>query len=197
VIAQTPFEALRKLDAGAWKGVRWRNERVPSLEEALALVPDGKRLFIEIKCGEEILDPLAVLLKPWREKAKQIVLICFSYEVISAAKRRFAPFSCYWLVSIERDPATGGWDPDLKSIAEQAKEAGVDGVDLGNSPKLDAANARIFLDQGLELHVWTVNDARLARGLAAAGVQSITTDRPAWLRQRLRSSTESRDPGTP
>src|SRR3546814_20947106 len=33
-----PFDALRRLDAGAWFGPSWRGTRVPSLEEALALL---------------------------------------------------------------------------------------------------------------------------------------------------------------
>jgi glycerophosphoryl diester phosphodiesterase len=33
--------------------------------------------------------------------------------------------------------------------------------------------------------VWTVNDPAVARRMAALGVDGITTDRPAWLRERL------------
>ena len=38
---------------------------------------------------------------------------------------------------------------------------------------------------GLKLYVWTVNDAELARKMIAAGVESITTDKPGWLREQL------------
>ena len=38
---------------------------------------------------------------------------------------------------------------------------------------------------GLKLYVWTVNDVELAKQMIAAGVESITTDRPGWLREQL------------
>ena len=60
-VAQTSFEDLRKLEVGQWG--KWTNkaysEKIPSLEEVLPLIPEGKRLFIEIKCGPEILPRLA------------------------------------------------------------------------------------------------------------------------------------------
>jgi glycerophosphoryl diester phosphodiesterase len=37
---------------------------------------------------------------------------------------------------------------------------------------------------GLKMLVWTVNDAAIAKRLAAAGVDAITTDRPGWLREQ-------------
>jgi glycerophosphoryl diester phosphodiesterase len=37
----------------------------------------------------------------------------------------------------------------------------------------------------LFLSVWTVNDVNLARQMIRVGVQSITTDRPGWLREQL------------
>ena len=63
-VAETSFAELRKLEAGQWG--KWKgkgfSEKLPSLEEALALVPEGKRLFIEIKCGPEVLPELERVL---------------------------------------------------------------------------------------------------------------------------------------
>ena len=39
----------RFLDVGRFKGAEWASERIPTLEEVLATVPDGKRLLIELK----------------------------------------------------------------------------------------------------------------------------------------------------
>ena len=38
---------------------------------------------------------------------------------------------------------------------------------------------------GIELCVWTVNDPKRARGLAAAGVTSLISDMPAVIRNSL------------
>ena len=62
VVDQTLAE-LRKLDVGRWKDARFAGERMPTLEEMLATVPAGKRVFIEVKCGPEIVPELDRVLK--------------------------------------------------------------------------------------------------------------------------------------
>ena len=39
--------------------------------------------------------------------------------------------------------------------------------------------------EGLAMHVWTVDEPAEAKRLAAAGVDSITTNRPAFLREKI------------
>src|SRR5262245_57354057 len=49
---------LQSFDAGSWKGPQFAGERIPTLTEILATVPDGKRIYVEVKCGPEIVEPL-------------------------------------------------------------------------------------------------------------------------------------------
>ena len=42
-VTETPFDELRRLDVGSWKGPQWKGEQMPTLEEVLAAVPDGKK----------------------------------------------------------------------------------------------------------------------------------------------------------
>ncbi|MCA9017815.1 MAG: glycerophosphodiester phosphodiesterase, partial [Planctomycetaceae bacterium] len=46
---------LQTLDVGAWKNEKYKEERIPTLTQILKAIPAGKRLFIEIKCGPEVL----------------------------------------------------------------------------------------------------------------------------------------------
>jgi len=62
-VAESTLDELRTLDAGTWKDAKWRGEKLPTLTEALAAIPAGKRLVIEIKAGVEILPELARDLK--------------------------------------------------------------------------------------------------------------------------------------
>jgi glycerophosphoryl diester phosphodiesterase len=51
LIAAQTLDEIQKLDADGWKDARFEGERVPSLEEVLAVVPPEKRLLVEVKCG--------------------------------------------------------------------------------------------------------------------------------------------------
>jgi len=43
-------------------------------------------------------------------------------------------------------------------------------------------------DAGLEFHVWTVDDPEKAKRLAAMGVDGITTNRAAWLKEQVKET---------
>lgn len=59
VINKTPFDQLRSLDVGSWKGKRWKGEQMPTLDEVLAAMPPGTKPVIELKIGPEIVKPMA------------------------------------------------------------------------------------------------------------------------------------------
>jgi glycerophosphoryl diester phosphodiesterase len=149
---------------------------VPALEEVVAGVPDGRRLFIEIKCGPEALEPLAGILAG-RAPAR-FAIIGFGYETMAQAKRMFPTIPIYWLVSSKDAPS-------LDVLIVRAKEAGLDGLDLHHGFPIDAGFVERVRAAGLKLYTWTVNDAEAARRQAAAGVDGITTDRPGSLRREL------------
>ena len=188
VAGQTLAE-LRALDVGGfgrWKGKGF-SEPVPTLDEVFPLVPAGRRLFIEIKCGVEALPPLEQALRHSRLTADQTVIITFHYDVAEAAERRFPGVQVYWLHGYAKDEKTGQ-HPDLDDLIRRAKAAGVDGLNLNHQFPLDRAAVGRVKAAGLKCHVWTVDDAARARDLVRAGVDGITTNRPAGLRNDLRAS---------
>jgi glycerophosphoryl diester phosphodiesterase len=188
VVAQT-FAELRALEVGAWKDPQWEGEPIPSLDEVLATIPAGKQLFVEIKCGPEILPEFERVWRASGKSAEQLVIIAFSYEVSKQAKARFPSIPVYWIYDWKKDKDTGGrFTPD--DLLARAKAAGLDGVDV----KFDGPVTREFVEQakslGLEVYVWTVDDPLVARTLADAGVKGITTNRPGWLREQLKPPAE-------
>src|SRR5690606_38835440 len=48
-VKDSTLDQLRALDAGSWKGEQWAGEPMPTLEEALATIPEGARCLIEVK----------------------------------------------------------------------------------------------------------------------------------------------------
>ena len=180
--AQT-WEKLRTLDAGSWKGAQWKDERIPTLEEALATVPDGKRLFIEIKCGAEVLPEIECVLNHSGKNARQHVIMGFDFATMKQARERFPHSPIYWIASPKR--WSRGKRPSVDALIAKAKSADFDGLDLDRRFAIDREFVSRVKNAGLKLCVWTVNDAALAGKLAALGVDGITTNRPLWLRERL------------
>ncbi|MCS7022100.1 MAG: glycerophosphodiester phosphodiesterase [Gemmataceae bacterium] len=189
-VAEQTLEQLRRLDVGRWKGERFAGERIPTLAEVLATVPPGKRAFIEVKCGPEILPELDRVLKASRLRPEQTVVISFSEDVIAAVKKQRPDLPAYWIaVLMPRNGKPRG----AEEIIATARRIRADGVDLSAEANvLTPAYAAQIRQAGLFLSVWTVNDADLARKMIHSGVQSITTDRPGWLREQLQSDRTPR-----
>ncbi len=185
VVEQT-FNELRKLDVGRWKGPEFAGERIPALSAVLATVPPGKRAFIEIKCGPEIIPALDQTLRDSGLKPEQIVIISFSDAVIAAMKKARPELMAMWIVSLNNK--AGRQPPSAAELVEVARRIHADGLDLSANPDvLTPEYAATIKKARLKLAVWTVNDPRLARRMIEVGVESITTDRPGWLRQQLQA----------
>lgn len=187
VIAESTAAELRTLDVGTWKGAAFAGERIPILSEMLATVPRGKYVFVEVKCGPEIVPALLRTLVASGLKPTQTPIICFNAKVIAAVKKARPDLPAYWLVSLDKKDAKKQPlpPPTAAELIAQAKAIHADGLDLSASPALDADYAKAIQAAGLRLYVWTVNDPAVAKRMAALGVDGITTDRPAWLREQL------------
>ena len=182
VIDQTLAE-LRTLDVGKWKGEKFTGEKMPTLEEMLATVPSGKRAFVEVKSGPEIVPELDRVLKASKLKPAQTPIISFNAQVISEVKKVRPDLAAYWIVNIK--PAKGKESPTAEELIAKAKTVKADGLNLSAAPALDKAFVDNVKAAGLKLYVWTVNDVAVARRMIDIGVDGITTDRPGWLREQL------------
>jgi len=189
-VAERTMDDLRRLDVGrfgGWAGKGF-SEKIPTLDEVLALVPAGKKLVIEIKSGVETLAAVEQSLRRASGVAPaQTVLITFHYDVAREAKKRFPGREVYWLYDYKEDPRTKQY-PDLAALIGKAKQAGVDGLNLNHRFPLDAAAVGRIKGAGLKCYAWTVDDPEKARALVEAGVEGITTNRPAVIREALRAS---------
>lgn len=183
-VGDQTLEELRTLDAGSWKGAKWAGEKIPTLAESLELLPEGKRIFIEIKDGAQILPELKRVIDASQKKPEQLNVIAFNYDTISQAKQLLPSLKMYWLVSAGKDKKTGNV-PTLEEMISKAKAAGLEGLNLNYKFPIDSAFVSQVHAAGMKLYVWTVNDAAVGQALATAGVDGIATDRPAWLREQI------------
>lgn len=185
VVAESDWAELQALDVGRWKSDRFAGERIPSLDDILALIPAAKRIFIELKSGAEAVPELqrsiAHALRVHALQPAQIAIIAFDLDVAAAAKRALPAHEVCWLAdSGEEAPR-----PNLAEIGRIARAAGLDGIDIATGWPLDEGRVQQLRAGGFKLYVWTVDDAALARHLVRAGVDGITTNRPQWLRAQL------------
>jgi glycerophosphoryl diester phosphodiesterase len=185
VVAQT-FAELRLLDVGRWKADTFAGEKIPTLGEMLATVPAGKRVFIEVKCGPEIVPELVRDLAAARLKPEQTAIISFSADVVAAAKKELPAIKAYWIVSLNpgKKKPKKSWTVD--ELIKQATAIRADGLDLSADPAITPEFVKKANAAKLPVLVWTVNEPALARQMIDAGVVGITTDRPGWLREQLK-----------
>ena len=186
IIKDTVSEDLRCLDVGSFVAYKFRNEKIPFLEEVLATIPDGKKIFIEVKCADERIIPCLKQLINNSGKRKNVVIISFNLDLITKAKRLMPDIPVYWLVGARFDKEKQDYLLYEPSLIEKVKEAGIDGLDLGY-----IALTKDYVDQihkeGLKVYVWTVNYLDVMKRMQELGVDGITTNHPADARIYLNS----------
>jgi glycerophosphoryl diester phosphodiesterase len=190
-VSDTHADDLRRLDAGLWRGEQWRGERIPLLEEVLAIVPEGKQAFLELKTGAEIVSPLADVLAGASLAASQIVLMSFDAAVVRACKQRMPQYKCLWLTDYKQQH--GQWTPTVDEVIATVRQSQADGLGSENRPEYvsDEFVQRLRAAGIDEIHIWTVDELPHATHYRRLGVTSIITNRPEPLRRELSKVRES------
>lgn len=192
LVTDLTFAELRELDAGKWKDPQFAGEKLPTLSEQLALIPAGKRMFVEIKTGPEIVGELERVLKEAKADEKKVTIISFNYDALKEVRKRLPQYQTQYLVGYKAPDAKNPPSPKAKKqptldeVIDQAKAANLTGLDLQHTWPLTAADVKKIKDAGLQLHVWTVDDPAIARHWIDLGVLSVTTNRPGFLREQLK-----------
>ena len=170
-VAQTSYAATARLDAGAWFGVEFRGERVPSFEQTGKLCIElGLWANIEIKpspgferdTGKATASMTRVL---WRDTTPAPLLSSFYSQALEAAHDA-APELPRGLL-VERVPAN--WKIEMQRLNCVSLHC--------DHRHLTQSLARAVKDSGYWLLCWTVNDPETVRKLFSWGVDAIFTDR--------------------
>ncbi len=186
LVAASTLEELRGLDVGVWKAPRFKGEKIPTLAEVLQVVPDGKQIYIEIKSGPEIVPHLVPVLKGSGLRPEQTIVISFNAQVIAATREKLPHIKAFWLSGFNQNKDTKAYEPTVDSLFQTLRETHAQGLDVQAHREIVTADfVKRLRDVQLEFHIWTVNDPADARHFQQLGVDSITTDRPAFLRAEL------------
>jgi glycerophosphoryl diester phosphodiesterase len=183
VVHKSSLAKLRALDVGSWKDPRWKDTRIPTLPEVLRTVPQTGKIFIEIKCGPEIVPPLLKQLRASGLKPQQVVVIAFDDQVVRALKKATRDYQANWICSFKK--RLGVTTPKRAAVIRTLAACQADGLSTNAWPAIDQAFIDAVRAAGCSYHVWTVDDVPTARRFMALGAKSITTNRPGALRRDL------------
>jgi glycerophosphoryl diester phosphodiesterase len=175
---------LAPLDAGAWFAPRFRGERVPQLEDALALVAAlGLGAMIEIKAepgaGARTMRAALGALRG-RDWTDRVILSSFHEDALEAAAAEAPAIRRALIVKA----VPGDWRARLARLGCHALHA--------DQRTLDA-NAVAAVAAEVPLRAYTVNAPARARTLFGWGVGAVFTDCPDVLISAL--GDESAGPG--
>jgi glycerophosphoryl diester phosphodiesterase len=175
-VAEAPLAALRALDAGTWKGERFRGERIPLLEEALEALA-GAVVNVELKGRDLRLAGAAAEVIRRAGAARSVVVSSFDARLLAAfgaaapeVPRGFL-FEARWFWRA-RAAAAVAW---LRPLAVHPQAALV-----------TAARMRRWRRAGLDVSAWTVDAPAEVRRLVALGVSALITNVPGEIVRLLR-----------
>lgn len=175
VVRELPLDAIRRLDAGAWRDPRFAGERVPTLDETLDLVLPRAALNLELKSRGP------------RDDARAL-----ARAAVAAVERRAAfdkvVFSSFDGACIEEVRAASPearigvlWDGSAFADAfGRATRVGAMALHPRAATVLPAVVAEAH-GRGLAVYVWTVNPLEEIVRLVRLGVDGVISDHPARL----------------
>ena len=178
-IEDMSLEEIQSLDCGSWFGENWSDERIPELKDVLKSVPKDKEIYIEVKTKEEIVPFLLRDIDEQELSIDQITVITFFPEVIREIKRRDANIKCNLLIAFDYK------DIAVDEIIDLAVKIDANGLGAQNHKRLNRQFIQSLKNTGKSVHVWTVNSRKEAEEYLKNGIDSITTNKPLYLRNHL------------
>ena len=173
VICNSTLQELKELNLQC-EGKNHLNIKIPTLTEVLKTVPSGKKIFVEIKCGVEILSPLVKELSRSKINSNQVVIISFDRQVVKELKEMAPEYKALLLYSYEEGR-------EVSSLINEMFDIKADGI--GTDNELSKEFVEKVIISGLEYHSWTIDNADTANQLISWGSNSITTNEPELLIQ--------------
>lgn len=181
-ISQVTYEQLCRISVvfrkGGFKGVH-----IPLFEDTLPALGEGREYYIEIKENDAgLLEETAKALKKAGIPVSRAVIISFIPDMVRAAKEIIPGIRTLLLTNCSRE--NGAFSAE--TLLADLRAVNADGVDLQADPNFMTPEfVHQIKDAGFFFAVWTVDDPELAKKCIAAGVDSITSNRAAWLRDQL------------
>ena len=175
IVRDSTLKELKALDLD-YKGTENLQIKIPTLAEVLEILPVGKKIFIEVKCGSEIVKPLLGELSRSKLNSNDAVIISFDEEVIKEFKLIAPNYRALLLYSYEAGC-------NINKLIDVMRNNKADGLSTDN--ELSKTLVEQTINAGFEYHSWTIDSIHVAQKLINWGSSSITTNKPGHLIQQL------------
>ena len=181
------FAYVKTLDAGSWFDKKFKNERIPSLEEVLQFVDGRVILLVEIKAGSErypgIEQRTAEAIQKYNAHSWTIVQ-SFNEKAIERVRLLDPGIETYYLLG-------RNFKQYYQEIRNQINQdtpikPGYDGIAVHHS-MLDSKSVDSIKQFGLGVFTWTVDEVEAMKKMMDAGVDGIITDAPDKLIDHIES----------
>ena len=179
------LDELKRLDVGSWKNEKYKNEKIPALIEVLNTIPPAKKLIIEIKSGIKLVPYLKNEIIKTKVDPNQIEIISFDYDTVKLVKGQMHDIKVLYLVDLDYNWISKLLTTSVDKLIRKVKNADLDGLNVWAGEIANEEFIQKVKDEGLLLYVWTVNDPAHAKKLISWGIDGLTTDRAAWMKQQL------------
>jgi glycerophosphoryl diester phosphodiesterase len=187
VIENSTLKQLRELDVGSHHSKEFKGTVIPTIAEVFSTVPKKKKIYIEVKCGVEIVDKLLEEIEKSGLKREQIVVISFDSEVVAELKARSPQLKALLVVSFKRNKFLR-ITPSRKLVMESLAQTKADGLS-SKKDLVSKAFIKKVISSGYEYHVWTIDDLKTAKRFKEWGAKSITTNIPGFMKKKLNGKT--------
>ncbi len=184
-ISKASIKEIKTIDIGNKFSNYYSGEKIPLLEEVLKTIPYKSKLIIEIKCGINIISPLENILKNHGYLYNQIEFISFDLDTISLLKKKLPRYKMFWLLNLDYYWPSWLVIRNKAKILRKLKRNNLDGINCWAGNMLNKEFIDFFKKHNYIIYSWTINDPDKAKKLLTNGIDAITTDRAAWLKEQL------------
>lgn len=165
--------------------IRRSHPHMPTLQEVLGVVPSGKKIYIEIKRGTEILPYVEKILDQSHLKLDQIIFLSFDEDVVRQLRKKMPSVPTYYSIAflpINQRPHQFG--KSVLELFQQAISLDASGLCLQGSQD-QIAEILSLQKKPLPWVVWTVDEKEDAIKFKQMGAQGIITNRPLKIREEI------------
>ena len=182
LIREMTLDEVSLLECGSWFGEAWRGEKVPELTKILSILPKGKEIFIEVKTNEVIVPYLIedIYHQNIDIDIDKITIISFFPEVIRSVKKHNPKLKCNLLIAFDYKRI------EVNEILDSVLSIDANGVGAQNHDRLNEELIGSLKEIGKSTHVWTVDSNKESDRYLKLGINSITTNKPLFLRKHLK-----------